>query len=264
MSVVSTLKKMAPKFVSDYVSKRWGSPNSSMENFAFAADGNARADITEKYGYSGDLLDIFADNKGQLVHKWHHYIPIYDRYFAAYRGKKVRFLELGVSKGGSLNLWRKYFGEDAIIFGIDIDPECKQYDGISGQVRIGSQDDPEFLSKTVAEMGGVDIILDDGSHMMPHVHASMEILFPLLSTGGIYMIEDLHTAYWRMFGGGYQSKSNFFNTVNELSHDMHRWYHSQPMAYPAISPECGSIHIHDSLVVLEKSLPHKPVHSMVV
>ena len=48
-------------------------------------------------------------------------------------------------------MWRKYFGEDAIIYGIDIDPECAQLDGIAGQVRIGSQADTAFLESVVAE-----------------------------------------------------------------------------------------------------------------
>ena len=73
------------------------------------------------------------------------------QFFGAYRGKKIRFLAIGVSKGGSLQMWRKYFGEDAIIYGIDIDPECAQLDGIAGQVRIGSQADTAFLESVVAE-----------------------------------------------------------------------------------------------------------------
>ena len=52
-------------------------------------------------------------------------------------------------------------------------------------------------------MGGIDIVLDDGSHNMKDIIVSLESLFPMLNDGGVYMIEDLHTAYWRKFGGGY-------------------------------------------------------------
>ncbi|KAG1649488.1 putative 14 protein in nqo3 5'region [Nymphon striatum] len=124
----------------------------------------------------GDLLDIYAGNEGVKVHKWHHYLPLYDRYFGQYRNTPVKFLEIGVNNGGSLQMWRRYLGPDAVLCGIDINPDCAQYDGQSGMVRIGSQDDPEFLAEVVKEMGGVDVVLDDGSHRMAHIEKSMRVL----------------------------------------------------------------------------------------
>jgi hypothetical protein len=125
----------------------------------------------------------------------------------------VRFLEIGVSKGGSLDMWRSYFGPEAVIYGIDIDEACAQFDGRSAQVRIGSQDDPAFLASVVAEMGGVDVVLDDGSHDSRHIRASLDVLFPLLSEGGVYMMEDLHAAYWVSHSGGYRRPSSIMETV---------------------------------------------------
>ena len=113
------------------------------------------ADIREKYGYDGPLLPIYAGHEGAVVHKWHHYIPLYDRYLSRFRGQPVRFLEIGVFRGGSLEMWREFLGPEAVIFGIDIDPECAQFDGNAGQVRIGSQDDPAFLNSVIDEMGGI-------------------------------------------------------------------------------------------------------------
>ena len=81
-----------------------------LNGYAFPTDGDIRKDIVEKYGLESDLLDIYIEGGPQLVHKWHHYLPIYERYFAPWRSKPVRFLELGVSKGGSLSMWRRYFG----------------------------------------------------------------------------------------------------------------------------------------------------------
>ncbi|MBK1643678.1 hypothetical protein CKO25_03180 [Thiocapsa imhoffii] len=169
-----------------------------------------KEDIQKKYQHNSDLLDYFTSNSKTVVHKWHHYIPLYHRYFSPYRGLKIRFLEIGVSQGGSLQMWRNYFGDDAIIFGIDINPECMAFNGQAGQVRIGSQVDEHFLESVVAEMGGLDIVLDDGSHQMKHIPVTLNYLFPHLNYGGIYMIEDLHTAYWRKLGGGYRAKMNFF------------------------------------------------------
>jgi len=221
-------------------------------------------DIRSKYNFQGDLARIYAENKGYLVHKWHHYIPLYERYFGPFRGKPVRFLEIGVSKGGSLQMWRQYFGPEAVIFGVDINPECAQLNGLAGQVRIGSQDDPAFLASVVEEMGGVDLILDDGSHQMAHIPVTLQALFPLLNQGGLYMIEDLHTAYWETFGGSYRSPQNFFSTVvQDLIDDMHHWYHKDGQKRPEVSDFCPAVHVHDSIVVLEKQRVLKPSRSMI-
>jgi hypothetical protein len=201
-------KSYLPKPILSTLS-RFGVGVVDLEKYAFDKSLDIKKDIQEKYGYDGDLLDIFVNNKDHMVQKWHHYIPLYDRHFSRFRGKKVRLLEIGVCRGGSLQIWRKYFGSGAIIYGIDIDPECARFDGVAAEVRIGSQDDHDFLGSIIAEMGGVDLIIDDGSHHMHHICSSLNFLFPLLSNGGIYMIEDLHTAYSRGYGGGYRSKSNW-------------------------------------------------------
>ena len=223
------------------------------------------ADIREKYGFDGALLSIFAENQGPVVHKWHHYIPIYERYFGRFRDGPVRFLEIGVSKGGSLQMWRRYLGPEAILFGIDIDPACAAFDGQAGKVRIGSQADTAFLNRVVDEMGGVDVVLDDGSHVMGHIRASLAALFPRLSVGGIYMIEDLHTAYLPGYGGGARPGAgrNLLHELAPIIDDMHRWYHNLPEQVPALDGMVAGLHVHDSIVVLEKEQVYRPVHSKV-
>src|SRR6185437_3735770 len=99
-----------------------------------------------------DLHKLFYSNDGPFVDKWKHYLSLYVKHLASFRGGPVRLLEIGVWKGGSLRLWRRYFGPEAIIFGIDIDPACAALDGQDAQVRIGSQDDARFLERVVSEM----------------------------------------------------------------------------------------------------------------
>ena len=230
----------------------------------FAFDGlDIAADVVSKFGPQGDLLAMFTATKGAKVNKWHHYLPIYDRYFGPWRHRPLRFLEIGVAKGGSLSMWRRYFGPEAVIFGVDINPDCARFNGVDGQVRIGSQDSPAFLQSVVAEMGGVDVVLDDGSHQMAHIRATLDILFPLLSLGGTYMIEDLHTAYWAKFGGGLDATANFFNFIRAAVDDLHHWYHAQPPYHPEIAPFLTGIHLHDSIVVLDKAPVFRPTYSAV-
>ena len=247
-------------------------PNKVLSNFGYtgirpksfvAQNLDIREDIATKYAYDGDLLDIFASNQGPLVHKWHHYIPLYDRYFGQYRNQPIKFLEIGVAEGGSLKMWRRYFGNDAVIFGIDIDPACLQFNNPDGRVRIGSQVDKEFLLDVIDEMGGVDIVLDDGSHHMQDIRTSFDYLYPMLNLGGTYIVEDLHTSYWRRYGGGYGMKKNFFNFVRDSIDDMHRWYHENAIKNSAIAENCSGIHIHDSMVVFEKKIVYQPVSSKV-
>jgi hypothetical protein len=222
-----------------------------------------RADIRRKYGFTGDLARFFARNEGPPVNKWHHYIPIYERYFARFRGTPVRFLEIGVAAGGSLRMWRRYFGEAAVICGIDIDPACAEHDGRHGRVRIGSQSDPEFVGAVLDELGGVDVVLDDGSHRMVDIRATLGLVFPRLAEGGVYMIEDLHTAYMPAFGGGLHAPANVFNDVRALIDDMHHWYHSEPVGNAGLSDWVSGIHVHDSIVVIDKNRVYPPVHSRV-
>ena len=269
MSLKDFIKSKIPKSILNYLKKIKKSLSanklSNIDRFEYKDEKKIKDDIYEKYDYEGPLLDLFINNRNQLVHKWHHYLPLYERYFKPFQGdKKIRFLEIGVSKGGSLNLWRKFFGDEAIIYGIDINPLCSQYNGLSGQVRIGSQDDERFLKSVIDEMGGVDIILDDGSHQMKHIKSSLRILFPRLSKKGIYIIEDLHSAYWKDFGGGYASKKNFFTFIRSVIDDMHHWYHNKSLVEPKISEMCSGIHIHDSITVLEKNENFPPVHSKVL
>lgn len=202
--------------------------------------------------------DLFWGNTGRVIDKWHHLLPLYDRYFGPFRGKPVRMLEIGVYKGGSLAMWRRYFGPEAIIFGIDINPDCARFDGEDASVRIGSQDDPAFLRRVVEEMGGVDLVLDDGSHMARHIQTSFEVLFPLVSEGGIYAVEDLCTSYWRDFAGKTRLTRNFFDIVPKLIDDMHHWYHPYGQEVEATKDSLVGIHIHDSFMVFDKGAQQEP------
>jgi hypothetical protein len=166
------------------------------------ADFTAEINDELKAIYRGRSAEIFFANSGPIMHKWLHYFAVYDQILAPYIGSKVKMLEIGVFKGGSLALWRKFLGEEAVVFGVDIKPDCSAFDGECASVRIGSQDDPEFLRSVVAEMGGIDVVLDDGSHIARHQRVSFDVLFPLLPEGGMYIIEDMHTAYWSDFEGG--------------------------------------------------------------
>lgn len=204
---------------------------------------------------------LFYHNEGNLVHKWHHYLPVYERYLSPFRGKPVKMLEIGVSGGGSMDMWRKYLGPDAFLVGIDVDPRCAKFNGVSGQIRIGSQADEAFLFSIYEEMGRFDIVLDDGSHDSKHIRKSFEYLYPRVRDGGLYIIEDLHAAYWKDFSGGYHSKTSFMNDIKTMIDDMHHWYHDEGQKIAATKGHLSALHIYDSIVVFEKQKVPPPQHT---
>jgi cephalosporin hydroxylase len=108
----------------------------------------------------------------------------------------VRLLELGVERGDSLRMWRGYFPRGRIV-GVDVKPKAASFaEGFD--VVIGSQDDPDTISRAVELLGGeVDVVIDDASHMPGPTLASLQLLWPHLSAGGYYFVEDVHVAYER-------------------------------------------------------------------
>ena len=65
-----------------------------------------------------ELINYFNSNQSNLIHKWAHYFEIYDSYFSKFKNKAIYFVEIGVFDGGSLQMWKKYFGDSSIIFSI--------------------------------------------------------------------------------------------------------------------------------------------------
>jgi len=203
----------------------------------------------------------FYENTGTVVHKWRHYLEHYDHHLARFRGTPFCLLELGVDKGGSLRMWRQYFGEQATIFGVDVNPDCKRYDGEAAQVRIGSQADEAFLRSVVSEMGGIDVVIDDGSHVAQHQAASFEVLFPILRDGGVYLCEDTHTAYWRgNHEGGFRRAGTFIEKSKALIDDLHAEFHNKGESFPGASRTISGIHFYNSVVVIDKARQLPSVH----
>ena len=235
-------------------------PLPSLESFAKEVDAEAMRGSAQN-----DMARLFYGHQGRLANKWDHYLPIYERHMGKFRKRReqpVRLLELGVSHGGSLQLWRKYFGATARIFGVDVNPLCRAVDDADLCVRIGSQADPEFLARVIGEMGGVDIVVDDASHVASHQRISFQTLFPVLSPDGIYIVEDLHTSYWYSFGGGLRRRGSFIEEMKALIDDLHVDFSQARPRFP-IHGTVESIHFYESIVVIEKGPESKHFHTKV-
>ena len=72
------------------------------------------------------ITDIIREQVKRPISKWTHYLSLYHRHFAKFRGQEMSIMEIGVNDGGSVELWKKYFGAKAKVYGIDIAPHTKQ------------------------------------------------------------------------------------------------------------------------------------------
>ena len=196
----------------------------------------------------------------RMLMKMDHYLDIYDRLLKDWRGRNIRFLEIGVYKGGSLRMWRDFFGPNAELTFLDIDPACKTLAIEGTTVEIGDQTDTDFLAKIVEKYGPFDIIVDDGGHKMDQQKTSFRSLWPHLNNNGLYIVEDTHTSYWPGFGGGFCAKGSFIETCKALVDHMHSWYTDQDDIFPfhAAAIQVHSVQFYDSLVIVEKQLKEAP------
>jgi hypothetical protein len=131
----------------------------------------------------------FNAHRGRQIDKWEHYFDIYEKHFAKYVNRSPRVLEIGVDHGGSLQMWKSYFGKGAEILGVDINPACKEYEEDQIQILIADQ----CKIPGVADLIPFDIIIDDGSHICAHQSITFRQLWPKCT--GVYLIEDCHDGY---------------------------------------------------------------------
>ncbi|SFL48484.1 class I SAM-dependent methyltransferase [Methylorubrum salsuginis] len=205
----------------------------------------------------------FFAQDDRIATKWHHYLEIYDRHLSRYRGKPVRVLELGVYQGGSLQMWRRYFGPEAVIHGLDINGGCRQIEDEQPDLRLhlGSQADQALLKRIVEEMGGIDVVIDDAGHVSPEQILSFETLYPLMAPDGVYIVEDLHASYWPEFGGGLRAPGAFMEYAKHLLDRLHARYVLEPEPFtrdPGFADATHGIAFYDSMVVFERRRKPSP------
>lgn len=143
--------------------------------------------------------------------KWHNYAPTYDKYFNSVRNFPLKFLEIGLAGGCSAHMWEQYFTNADLHFIDNTSDFVKNYQSTApdrSHCYLVDQANEESLIQFIQQSGGdFDIILDDGGHKMDQQITSFRVLFPILKSGGVYIIEDLGTSYLLEWGG-YGTKPN--------------------------------------------------------
>lgn len=217
---------------------------------------------------SGDLYGYWRNIPG--AHKWHHYFSIYEKIFNVHRSRPIRVLEIGVYKGASVKMWKEYFHKETVIVGVDINANCSQFEDSESNlfIRIGSQDDNEFMKNVIDEFGKFDIIIDDGSHITSHMIASFNYLFENgLNNDGIYFVEDTHSNYWESYRNSEFSFVDLAKSTIDIMHSHYTLGKNEPdyrlgseeriksFNVPKLAKMIEEIRFFDSIIVFYKRYP---------
>lgn len=153
-------------------------------------------------GELGKLAIEFNSDK----HSRHNYCGFYEELFSEYKDKPISLLELGVLRGGSVRMWRKWFAE-AEIYGVDngTDGEFPQIE--LPLTKIVKADTQNISICDALKWKQFDIIIDDADH---HPYSQLKTMWntwPLLKDNGIYVIEDVQN--FSKWGKHWQFASDF-------------------------------------------------------
>ena len=187
------------------------------------------------------------------------YFSAYDDIFNKYIGKEIIFVEVGVLGGGSLFMWKNFFGKQARIIGIDLNPEAKKWEKDGFEIFIGDQSDPDFWIDFYKQVGEVDILLDDGGHTYVQQIVTSEIALDNIKNGGVLVVEDTHTSYMDKFG---DQSIKYINYISKMIDRINTRFGSFKNAKN--NKKVFSISIYESLVAFYKDdektqLESKPI-----
>ena len=180
-----------------------------------------------------DLLSIYRERRtGLASDKWESYLTFYESQFRHWRDEPLRILEIGVQNGGSMAIWAGYFPRAEVIVGCDIAPSCAAltYNDPRIRVVVGDATLAETASRIEQISQQFDIVIDDGSHRASDIVKTFGRYFPLLSNGGMYVVEDLHCSYMDVFEGGIEAPFSAMSFFKRLTDFVNREHWGAPVA----------------------------------
>jgi len=207
------------------------------------------------------LIEYLERNPdGRLVHRWKHYFDVYHKHFNRFRGQSITMIEIGIFNGGSLRMWKDYFGPHSTIVGVDINAGCKKYEEPGIQILIGDQADPEFLRDLSKKFPKAAVVVDDGGHRMEQQINTLEELYITMQDDGVYLCEDTHTSYMPVFGGGYLKPNTFIEHSKKLIDKLNAFHAKEDAGFSSdyFTYSTESIHFYDSILVIERNRRSPP------
>jgi hypothetical protein len=166
-----------------------------------------------------------------------------------FRGKEFTFVEIGVLNDGSLFMWRNFFGPQARIIGIDLNPLAKRWIDHGFEIFIGSQSNPLFWDEFFKSVGLVDIILDDGGHTDEQQIITTNCCIPFIKNSGLLMVEDVHASYLIDFGN--LSKYSYINYSKKLIDETNARFPGIDDVVSPLNKYIYSIQFYESIVAFQ-------------
>lgn len=204
---------------------------------------------------SNRIFDIFQNKLTKRCDKWLPYFDVYEKYFSKFVNQKPVMVEVGVQFGGSMQLWKEYFGPGAEIYGIDHAKEILDLDINGVKLFVGDQQNNEFWKNFLSTIPQINCFVDDGGHKMKQQIVTLMNVWPKMADGGVYICEDTHTSYWDHYEGGFQHPSSmieFSKQLIDLIHKEHFLQISPPEQMTDIFKDLEAIHFYNSQIVLIK------------
>lgn len=165
-----------------------------------------------------DLDRLAIMHKSDKSSLYHNYAVKYDKILSSFRESFSSVLEIGVAQGQSIRVWADYFPK-AIIHGADISKAsevCKSY---SNRIKFHLLDQRDAVQlKNLEQFSPFDLIIDDGNHFWSEQILTFKTIFPYLRSGGIYIVEDTTTSYWKEYKNNPVSPVEFFKTLVDDVH----------------------------------------------
>lgn len=199
------------------------------------------------------------------AHFFDHWLEYADRYQLHLpnpknirkKKRKIRMLEIGVQSGGSVRVWKQYYGNNLVYTGLDADSRCKRSESPEENIfiEIGSQENHEVLKSVCDKYGPFHVIVDDGGHTNNTITNSLLYLFPRSSCmhhRGIYVIEDTHTVASEGSYGISEIPAGLFASMHTY------WAANQTMPsnydekFSVFAGKIEEIHLYDSMIFISK------------
>ena len=134
------------------------------------------------------LLDAFYGSERYSA-KLDSYFPIYENLLLKYADTPVVIVEIGILDGGSLQMWKTFFGNKARIIGIEKNPAALKFEELGFEIFIADQESETELEKVFNAIGPIDILIDDGSHTSKGQIISCLSCIKYIRDGGLVIIE---------------------------------------------------------------------------
>lgn len=186
--------------------------------------------------------------------KYDSYFHVYENQLQKYVGCNITLVEVGVFNGGSLFMWRDFLGVNARIIGIDLNPAAKIWEKHGFEIYIGDQSADEFWLKFYQMVGKVDVLIDDGGHTNQQQIVTAHHAIQNIKDGGLLIVEDVHTNYFREFGN--PSRYSFIKFVHKLVDAVNSRSFALKRTFSKYSSRIYSVTFFESIVAIQIDSHH--------